>query len=184
MITSPMDKVGRCLRKSVDNWTGGPPSAKEGKGMGAACVRVYVGMVAILYAHFSHIIVRKVSFIIVFRCLLDSSPRKMTAEQYNVLNDFAELAIRRLEDKHCPDFKVGFPRQLRKSGNPLSECVCQDSSIGSELHVLFFPPSPPTSPASLRVREAFLKPPHSSAFRVQHNCLISSNPWVNSGSTF
>ena len=43
------------------------------------------------------------------RCLLDTAPRKMTAEQYNVLNNFAELAIRRLEDKHYPDFKVRFP---------------------------------------------------------------------------
>ena len=30
----------------------------------------------------------------------------MTAEQYNLLNNFSELAIRRLEDKHFPDLKV------------------------------------------------------------------------------
>ena len=41
------------------------------------------------------------------RCILDLSPRKMTAEQYNLLNNFSELAIRRLEEKHFPDLRVG-----------------------------------------------------------------------------
>ena len=40
------------------------------------------------------------------RCILDCAPRKMTAEQYNLLNNFSELAIRRLEEKHFPDIKV------------------------------------------------------------------------------
>ena len=49
---------------------------------------------------------------------MDTSPRKMTAEQYNVLNNFAELAIRRLEDKHYPDFKVSLFEKFFRTQSP------------------------------------------------------------------
>lgn len=39
------------------------------------------------------------------RCIIDTKPRKLQAEQYKVLTNFAEMAVRQLEKDHHLDLQ-------------------------------------------------------------------------------
>ena len=49
------------------------------------------------------------SFTDVCRCVFDTKPRKMKAEEYNLLSNFSEIAMRRLEEREFKRIKVVAP---------------------------------------------------------------------------
>ena len=45
----------------------------------------------------------------VCRCVFDTKPRKMKAEEYNLLSNFSEIAMRRLEEREFKRIKAAPP---------------------------------------------------------------------------